>query len=778
MWGLVRKAIRDLDRRRVRTLLTILGIAVGVAGIVAIMSTSRNIAEAQRSLFVENAQAHIVYWVWDAPASLVPLLESDRRIVAAEMRLTYVTKWRTQGSWADIELVGINDFDRVRVNLWELLEGRLPRLDQVVLEASDARAFGMAMGDRLTYRDFDGRERHATISGTSRSPSYLSSTITQLTVAYVPAPVLRRILGISGSNQLLIRLADPADAPDVAERVGRLLDRASIQHGSARIRDPDEFPGKRELDALIVIMYLFTALGLVVSALLVTNTLSAVIAEQVRDIAILKAIGATHGHILLVYLVQAVLYGIGGTLLGLLGGSVLGWRILVWIGALGHVEVAFTVAAGALAAGALLGMGVTLLSAMVPVRRGSKITIHNALESYGIASTYGQGRLDRALQRLRALPPLAAMAFRNIGRRRARSILTVLVIALATAAFVGALATRDSVEVAIDEVYITYDADAWVWLNRSVSTKVEELFAAVDGVRIAESWTIADGVVGLADARLWGLPSNSVLYREVMRSGRWFRANEPDAVVLSAELAKDQGLETGDLVEIQTDDVTRRYTVVGIAIDNTIFLGGTLAGKAFMPRDSLGRMLRRPHEANLFALGLSHREAPEVNRILEAVEFKLGRWRPTVQPVYAEIASAREASRLLSLGLMAMVLIVGIIGALSILNTLTLNVLERRREIAVVRAIGGTDTAIVFSYLTEGLVLGALGWFVGLALGYPASRLIVAQLGDVLYAFDLVLSAARIGQSLAFALGLSALASMAPAIAAAHTRSIDALRYE
>jgi len=222
----------------------------------------------------------------------------------------------------------------------------------------------------------------------------------------------------------------------------------------------------------------------------------------------------------------------------------------------------------------------------------------------------------------------------------------------------------------------------------------------------------------------------------------------------------------------------RLCTAAAIGNNTTTFLLGTLAGNKIWPRETLGRMLNRPREASLFALGLSHHDEVDVDRILESVEKKLGHWRPTVQPVYAEVASAREASRLLTLGLLAMVIIVGLIGALSILNTLTLNVLERRREIAVLRAIGGTDVAIVLSYLTEGVILGALGWLAGIVLGYPASQLIVAQLGEVLFSFDLVLSLARVGQSIVFALGLSAMSSLVPAIAAAHTRSSDALRYE
>jgi predicted lysophospholipase L1 biosynthesis ABC-type transport system permease subunit len=78
------------------------------------------------------------------------------------------------------------------------------------------------------------------------------------------------------------------------------------------------------------------------------------------------------------------------------------------------------------------------------------------------------------------------MAARNLKRRWRRSALTVLVIALATAAFLSASSTRDSVNAAINDIYRTYDADAWVSLNQEVSVQFEELFLAMPTVRTAE----------------------------------------------------------------------------------------------------------------------------------------------------------------------------------------------------------------------------------------------------------------------------------------------------
>lgn len=778
MSGLIRKILRDIAQRRARSALTVLGVAVGVAGLVAIMSTSRNITRAQRELFASTWQADIGYWVWDAPANLVHLLEADARIARAELRLTYRTRWRAGESWMDIELVGIDDPGQARINRFELVEGRYPTVGEIVLDVSASRDAGVTTGSEIAYRDEHGYERFLRLSGISRSPSYLSSSITKLAVGYVPAPFLRRMMGISGSNQLLIRLSDGSEAQRVAERVDILLRQRRVQAGSPEIRQPDQFPGNRELDALIVIMFLFSALGLFLSSFLVANTLSATVAEQINEIGVLKAIGATRWQILLIYLLEALVYGLVGTLLGVGIGALGGWRLLVWIGSLGNAQVGFRLAPEGVFSGLVVGLGVSVLGASIPALRGMRVSVKEALESYGISADYGQGWFEHWSRRLKGIPPLATMSVRNLSRRKGRSFLTLMVVSLATAAFVGAATTRDSVNAAISDIYSTYRADAWAWLGESVSSQFEDSLTTVDGVYAAEGWTIANGIVKFAEARLWGIPAGSTLYNQAMAEGRWFREDEPDAVVVSTELADDQRIGLGDRVEIQVQGLTRPFRAVGIAIDNTIFLGSTLTGKAFLPRSTLAGMLRQQGHASLFALGLASREPGIADAILADVELKFRRWRPLVQPVYAEIEAAREASRLLILALAVMLVLIALVGSMGILNTLTLNVLERRREIAVMRAIGATDAALVLAFVMEALALGGAGWFLGLVIGYPSGRLLTRQLGRVLFSLPFVFSPQAALGSLAFTFTLALVSSIAPALGAAHTRAAASLRYE
>src|SRR3954447_1930867 len=88
-----RKALRDLRRRRLRSLLTVIGIIVGVAGIVAIITTSKNLAAAQAQAYNNNSQQDQSWAVAGAPASIVEDVRANPNVAAAERRADYFTKW-------------------------------------------------------------------------------------------------------------------------------------------------------------------------------------------------------------------------------------------------------------------------------------------------------------------------------------------------------------------------------------------------------------------------------------------------------------------------------------------------------------------------------------------------------------------------------------------------------------------------------------------------------------------------------------------------------------
>jgi putative ABC transport system permease protein len=778
----LRKAYRDLTRRRLRSFLTVIGIIIGVAGIVAITSTSKNMTAAQAAAYNNNSQQDMRWWVSFAPDNLLAAVDQVPNVAESELRALYSTKWRAGDAWLDISFNGVTDFDNMRVNRIDLVEGRWPRGGEVVLEPSVRDVAPVQIGDDIVYRAGPGNEsRHLRVVGFAKSPSYAAASIIGTSVGYALDTEVQKMYGAEGNNRLVVRLKDfsPGVRLDTRKEIERVFDKRNLAFGAYWERNPDDYVGKRQLDALVALMTIFSIVGLVISSFLVANTLAAVISEQMGEIGAMKAVGATSGKVVRIYVVAGIIYGMVGTGLGLLLGVFGGHALLLYLGNLLNLTISgVSVDPVDLLQGVVVGVGVTALAAFLPAWRGTAITVRKALDSYGITSTYGQGWMDGAVQRLVRLPRVPAMAIRNLARRKVRNAITVVAIGLATAAFLAAQSTSDSVNTSIDHAYDLYGSDAWVWFQEPVGRGFAATLRSMPEVREVEAWASSGAAVADLRVTMWGIPPNTTLYRYRLLQGRWFGDDEPDVVLLSSRLAEARGLRLGDRLELDVGGENALLTVIGVLNDDAQGLQSSSRGKVFVPLDTAARLMHRSGAADFFAVRLDRSDGPYVEEVLARLERKYHTLSPGMLAAYADKQSSQEASKILTLLLYAMTVIVGTIGGIGIANTLTLNVLERRREIGVMRSIGGRDSHLIQIFLTEALVMGIGGFVLGLLLGYPLARLLVWVMSTVLFPLDFVFPAAMVTSALAFTLLLTAAASIGPALGAAKLKVSYALRYE
>ncbi|MDQ6693005.1 MAG: FtsX-like permease family protein [Chloroflexota bacterium] len=778
----VRKSFRDLTRRRLRSFLTIIGIVIGVAGIVAITSTSKNMAGAQAAAYNNNSQQDMRWWLSGAPGSTVNAIRQVPNVAQADLRATFYSKWYAAGAWSDILFNGIPDFQDMQVNRIDLVEGRWPVRGEVVLEASVKSVAPVAIGDDIVYRAGPGNQsRHLLVVGFARSPSYPAASVLGTSVGYTLDTEVRKMYGSDGDNQILVRLNDfsAAARADTRREIERTFSKRNLQFGSYWERNPDDYVGKKQLDALVALMTVFSIVGLIISSFLVANTLSAVISEQMSEIGAMKAIGATSGKVVGIYVVAGLMYGVVGTALGLILGVLGGFGLLSYLGGLFNLQInSITVDPLDILQGVGVGVGVTVLAALLPAWRGTSLSVRQALESYGINATYGQGWLDRLVKRWSKLPRVPAMSVRNLARRKGRNLVTVAAIGLATAAFLAAQGTSASVDSSISHAYDVFGADAWVWFQQPVGQTFAATLRSVPAVQQAEAWASSSASVADTRVTMWGMPPDTALYRYPLTQGRWFTASEPDVAVLSTRFAESRKLVTGDGFTLTVGGQDRQMQVIGLVNDNAQGLQSSAKGKIFVPLDTAARLMHRSGAADFFAIRLDAHDGQHVEDVLAQIEKKYKSLSPGMLAAYADKNSSLEASKILSVLLYAMTIIVGTIGGIGIANTLTLNVLERRREIGVMRSLGAGNRHLIEAFLTEAVLMGAAGFVFGIVLGYPLAWGLVNLLSAVLFPLNFVFPPAMVGSALIFTMLLTALASIGPALGAARMKVSHALRYE
>jgi putative ABC transport system permease protein len=779
-WSL-HKAFSDIWRRKIRSGLTVFGIFIGVAGIVAIVATATNMTEAQRFNVDNSSQEDMRWWVWNNPPSLTSVLQQIPNVAAVERRGNYSAKFRAADQWNDINFFAFEDYSNLTVNKIDFVEGQPPRSGEVAFDVSTRALFPtLKIGDEIIYRygQFN-QERKLIISGFVQSPAYPSATFLQSAVAYTSVADMQRMLGTAGLNGVLLRLDDLSRRDETKRNVEDTFRKRNLQFASYVARDPDNFLGKNELNILVSLLLVFSLVGLVISGFLVANTLSAIVAEQVGEIGTLKAIGASSRQVLQVYLLAALIYGIAGTILGVIGGFVGGKLLLDFLGSLLNFNVqSFFFQWNALILGVVVGIGATLLAALIPTWIGVSIPVRKALDSYGINNSFGQSWFDRLLTRLRRLPPLIGLSLRNLARRKTRNLVTFGVISLSCAAFLAAQSTNASVNYTAQRFYELYLTDAWVYFgNGQPGNQLASSLLTVEGVKFAEPWARSRGVVKASNTDVFGLPPDTQIYRKQLVEGRWFSAGENGVAVISNVLAEAKNYKLDDVLVVEIARQPQRFTIIGIVDDSSRYLTSTALGKVFLPLDEAERVMQHQGQPDFFTIVTDQRDQTFVDNTLRRVEERFKLLRPSTVPAYSDRASLEQITSALQLLLYAMVVIIAFIGAIGVVNTLTLNVLERRREIGVLRSLGGGNWRLVQLFVTEGVFLGLFGFLLGVVLGYPLARLIVNVIAQSTFPLDFVFDWQIVAYTFVFSVLLSALSSLGPALGAARVKISTTLRY-
>jgi putative ABC transport system permease protein len=370
------------------------------------------------------------------------------------------------------------------------------------------------------------------------------------------------------------------------------------------------------------------------------------------------------------------------------------------------------------------------------------------------------------------------MAIRNLARRKARNAITVAAIGLATAAFLAAQGTSDSVNTSIDNAYNLYGVDAWVWFQSPVGRGFSQTLRSMPEVTDVEAWASSSASVADDRVTMWGIPPNTELYRYQLTTGRWFNDAEPFAAVVSSVFANSNNYRVGDKLELSVGSEDALLTIVGVVNDNAQGLNSSSRGKIFVPLDTASALMHRTGAADFFAVKLDNSDSQHVEDVLARLERKYHELAPGMLAAYADKESSLEASKILTILLYAMTIIVGAIGGIGIANTLTLNVLERRREIGVMRSIGARDSHMIQIFLTEAMLMAVGGFLLGILIGYPLARFLVYVMSTVLFPLDFVFPATMVAAAFVFTVVLTALASIGPALGAARLKVSSALRYE
>jgi putative ABC transport system permease protein len=383
---------------------------------------------------------------------------------------------------------------------------------------------------------------------------------------------------------------------------------------------------------------------------------------------------------------------------------------------------------------------------------------------------------------------MVSLSLRNTFRRMGRVGLTLAVLIMAGAVFMMVITTHYSFTRAIADIWGGLGFDTFVvYEGLQRIDEVEPMIEAHPNVDRVEMWAWQGAgarVPGDTDpgsdhrVTLQGVPRDTEMYMPNLTAGRNLDPADGHALLLNQKLAKDMDLSLGDEIEIDLGNTgTSNWTIVGLIFDLI-----NDQSTAYMHVDTMNEELHsvgRASIARIVSKNQTRTAQDALKEDLEEVFESQGIGLAFVRASREDQEQAEAQFSILTTILMTMTVVMAVVGSIGLSGTLSINVIERRREIGVMRAVGGSSRDVALIMIMEGLLLGLTSWVIAVPLSILVGRPFVNSIGDLIqFPGPYQLSVGGLFIWLLIVVVLSLVASWLPARRASQISVNESLAYE
>jgi len=787
-----RKVLRDIWSNKTRTMLVVFSIAAGIFAIGTINSTQIILANDLNAVYATIDPPSAIIGVSPFKEDVLDAVRAMPEVKDADARRTISVRVKAGADeWNDMTLYAVRDYHDIRVDKIFPQVGAWPPPDkQILIERQSLALINARVGDTVTIELPDGKRRSLPIAGTTHHLLLAPAKFTGMAYAYVNMDTLEW-LGVTREFTALNFIVNEKDRDKdhierVAEKVRRKIENSGRTVFTTFVPTPGKHPASDALEPLLLVLSALSYMTLLMSGFLVINTINALLGQQLKQIGIMKSIGALSRQLIGIYIVMIVVFGLLALAIAIPLGALGAYGLTHYVGGLVNFEIVSSpLQPSVLALQFIFGLLVPLVAALIPIISGVTVSVREAIYSETQVAGFGNGLVDQILHRVRGLPAPLLLALRNSVRAKARLALTLTTLVIGGAAFIGVYSVRASLLQTLDNAIKYRDYDAEIRFSRPYRLEaVTQVAESVDGVDWAEGWgfsvgrRIRDDDTESGSIQIFAPPADTRMIKPTILSGRWLLPDDANAVVINTDLLRDEtDIKVGDEINLKINAKEKTYRVVGVtrgilagayAYINYPYYSSQVAGES--GRVGILQIRFKGHDSDAHA---------RVAQTLEST-FKADYSVSSIRPTPNAVRSVREQFNILIVFLFIMAAIVGVVSALGLSGAMSMNVLERTREIGVMRSLGASDMSVLMVFLLEGIFIGVASWIGGSIFAYPLSVILSNQVGDSLVRAPLLYTFPPEGVALWLlgSIALATLATFAPAHRASMLSVREVLAYE
>lgn len=464
------KVLRDLWINKTRTLLVMLSIAVGICAVGIITSAQIVLNREMNSAYAATNPASSTIYVSPFDRQLVQTVRNMPGIRDAAGHNSVEARFlTTDGDWRSFDLIVVPDFNHISINTITSESGIWPpRKRQILLERSSLDYLGARVGDAAVIETSRGKQYQLEIAGVVHDLSVGNARIGGTGHAYISLDGLELLGEGRILDEMRIVVADqPNDKVhiyNVTLEVQKKIEKAGYTVYGFNVPNPGQHWASDIMKPLLLILGVLGTFSLLLSGFLVTNTITALLTQQTRQIGVIKAIGARTSQVMGLYLTTIVMYGLLSLLVAIPLGALGAWAFILFNARMLNIDYAgVDLPPQVLLLEISAGLVVPLLAALWPIIARTRITVRDALGATGLdAGDFGMRATERLLGRLSGLSRPHLISLRNMFRRRLQLALTLSTLTLSGAMMISVFTVRDSLLQTLDTLYQIYRTDIFV----------------------------------------------------------------------------------------------------------------------------------------------------------------------------------------------------------------------------------------------------------------------------------------------------------------------------
>jgi len=766
------KVVRDLSANRSRTLLVVLSIAVGIFAIASTLGARQVLLREFDQGFEQSKRFSISYTLNDASAGLDGVVRqidarddvlgtNARRVFGASFTLvpkemsdaealSTLPEPGEERETINIQAVKPNDFGQAEVQNFHPLQTRAwpPDQNEIIIEASALQVYDFDIGDRILVEVGQGRAVFR-IAGFAHDINAIPTMFFEHVEAFISMDALNRLNLPEEANRVMVRVDPDLSRVQVAHIADSIqeqqLDPARIIVDRMEVPEPGWHFFGSLFEAVSVLLLVMAFMALALSAFLVVTTTNAILVQQTRQLGIMKAIGGRRSQITGLYIRLVLGYGVLAVAIGLPVGIIFGYNFIEYAaGVLNFYIADIRYPLWVIGLLCAVGLLLPLAAAFVPITKGSRRPIVDALGSYANLIGFGGGWIDRILSKITFLSRPTALALRSTFARKGRLALTLTTLTLASAVVMSVFSAHASLQLTVDNIGSWWRYDAQITFAHPVrNADLKRVAYANPDVIYAETWL--DGRItinrpdGTTNDSFWtvGVPADTRILDFELEYGHWPEPGSQDIIINSELFTTEEYLMPPAVVELRVHGQEVERTVVGVVT-------GSLQGAhMYMDRDDLAELQGIPGAATRVLVQSEGSQYSHNNRhdlfarsslqqaLIDDLDERYlneGYIVASTQTAARQLEAQSEHLGILTTFLLIMASALAVVGIIGLSGSMTLSVIESTREIGIMRSVGASHVAIFGIYITQGLVVGTIAWFLGAWLSWPVSYGLMAAL--------------------------------------------------